>query len=218
MKLYNIDHSPYASRVRMAIRKKALSVSIEPPPVPLRTDEFKALFPLGKLPVLALDDGSHIPDSWVILEYLEDCFTDTPLRPSSPLARAQMQMLARYADTYLGPGALFPLFANMLQPGGLDNAEQKLAPLAVELQRLERLLAELPACEGRDLHIGDMALSTTLAFVLIVAPRFGLSEPLGPYPNIQQWWQWVQSDVAVATTLDEMAAAFELFMKSLGGS
>ena len=101
MKLYNLDHSPYATRVRVQIRKKELDVAIEAPPVALGSPEFIQRFPLGKIPVLELDDGSQLPDSWVIMEYLEDVMPALPLRPQGARACAHMQLLARYTDTYL---------------------------------------------------------------------------------------------------------------------
>ena len=66
MKLYNLDHSPYASRVRTQIRKKGLDIEFAAPPVELRTPEFNQRFPMGKIPVLELDDGSQVPDSWSV--------------------------------------------------------------------------------------------------------------------------------------------------------
>ena len=85
-----MDHSPYATRVRMQITKKQLDIAIEPPPVPIQTPEFMARFPLGKIPVLELDDGSQIPDSWAIMEYLEDVSPAVSLRPEGATARAHM--------------------------------------------------------------------------------------------------------------------------------
>ena len=84
VKLYNLDHSPYATRVRMQIYKKGLDLEILPAPAALRTPEFMARFPMGKIPVLELDDGRQVPDSWVIMEYLEDCQAGESLRPQDP--------------------------------------------------------------------------------------------------------------------------------------
>lgn len=115
----------------MQIFKKDLPVAIEPPPAPApaRTPQFLARFPLGKIPVLELNDGSHLPDSWVIMEYLEDVMPAVSLRPEGARANAQMQLLARYADTCLGPAALFPLFSRVQTPGGTSDAADALAPL-----------------------------------------------------------------------------------------
>ncbi|MCB0197996.1 MAG: glutathione S-transferase N-terminal domain-containing protein, partial [Anaerolineae bacterium] len=57
MKLINLDHSPYAARIRIQIRKKNLPIEIIAPPLPLKSPEFMQKFTLGKIPLLELDDG-----------------------------------------------------------------------------------------------------------------------------------------------------------------
>lgn len=211
MKLYNLDHSPYATRVRMQIFKKELPVAIEPPPAPARTAEFLARFPLGKIPVLELDDGSQLPDSWVIMEYLEDVMPAVSLRPDGARANAHMQLLARYADTCLGPAALFPLFARVQTPGGTRDAGAALAALDEELSRLQRLLEMLPDFRQRSLHLGDIALAPHIDYVLLLAPMFGRDDPLGQYPLAARWWEWVTADAAVARGSAQMRIAVKGF-------
>lgn len=203
MKLYNLDHSPYATRVRMLVRKKQLAVDFVRPEEALRTPEFVEQFPMGKIPVLELDDGSQLPDSWVIMEYLDELGEDR-LSPQEALPRAHMQLLARYADTYLSPAALFPLFQRVAQPQG---AEAELAAMEAELSRLERLLQMLPEFEEREVNLGDMALATAMDYLLLLCPLFGLDEPLAAYPLVAQWNNWVHQDDAVAQSSAEMLAA-----------
>ncbi len=214
MKLYNLDHSPYATRVRMQIFKKDLPVTIEPPPAPARTSQFLARFPLGKIPVLELDDGSQLPDSWVIMGYLEDVMPAVSLRPEGARANAHMQLLARYADTCLGPAALFPLFSRVQAPGGTSDAAAALAPLDDELARLQRLLEMLPDFRQRSLHLGDIALAPHMDYVLLLAPMFGRDEPLGQYPLVASWWEWVTADAAVARGSAQMRTAVKGFFGS----
>ena len=76
-----------------------------------------------------------------------------------------MQLLARCADTYLGPSGLFPLFARVTSGAGVEGAEQELEALEGELSRLERLLAYLPPFEKRSLHLGDIALAPHMDLV-----------------------------------------------------
>jgi glutathione S-transferase len=211
LKLYNLDHSPYATRVRMQIHKKALDVAIEPPPEATGTPEFIQRFPLGKIPVLELDDGSHLPDSWVIMEYLEDVMPAMALRPEGARARAHMQLLARYTDTYLGPAAVFPLFARVAVPGGTEDAQEELAALDKELARLERLLQFQPDFRDRLLHLGDIVLAPSIDYVLLLGPMFGRQDPLGNYPLVSAWWQWVTADAAVARGSEEMRTAVQAF-------
>ena len=211
MKLYNLDHSPYATRVRIQIDKKSLDIAIEPPPEALRTPGFTARFPLGKIPVLEFDDGSHLADSWVIMEYLEDVSAGVSLRPTEALARAQMLSLARYADTCLGPAGVFPLFALAGSGAGGEGAEQQVAALDQELARLERLLSQLPDFADRELHLGDIALVPHMDYALLLAPMFGLDQALSAYPRVSAWWDWVKADAAVAKGSNEMLTAARAF-------
>ena len=206
MKLYNLNHSPYATRVRTLICKAKLDVDIVEPEEAVRTEAFVQHFPLGKIPVLELDDGSQLPDSWVIMEYL-DSVSAQPLTPTGKLERAHMQLLARYADTYLGPSALFPLFQRVTQPGGTENAAEELAALDAELARMERMLDMLPDFLERPVGLGDIALVPHMDFVVMLAPLFGMADPLATFPRVMAWHEWVMRDEAVAASSAEMGAA-----------
>ena len=81
----------------------------------------------------------------------------------------------------------------------------------LELARLERLLNQLPSCEQRELHLGDIALVTHMEYALLLAPMFGVEHALAAYPRVTQWWAWVKGDGAVATGLDEMLTAANAF-------
>ena len=210
MKLLNLNHSPYATRVRIQIRKKSLAVEIVAPDLPLRTPEFLAKYPLGKVPVLQCDDGVCLSESTVIMEYLEDTQSGVSLRPNGPLARAQMNLLTRYADTHLGPNALFPIFKMLMSPGEKDFASV-LPALKGELQKGENLLLSMPSCEERSLHLGDIALVPTMTYVIQLAPLLGVNDALAAYPALTGWWQWVMSDAVVAESVDELVAAFKAF-------
>ena len=211
MKLYNLMHSPYASRVRALIRKRGLDIEIVEPSEALRTPEFVAHFPMGKIPVLELADGTQLPDSWVIMEYLDSLPGGDHLIPDAPLARAQMQVLARYTDTYLSPGGLFPLFQQVGQGANGEGVEAALAGLDAELARLERTLGMLPDFAERPIHAGDLALVSAMDFVLMLGPLFGRPDLLGAYPQAQRWYDWVQSDAEVAATSEEMRTAAMAF-------
>ncbi|CAA0079888.1 putative GST-like protein YibF [Halioglobus japonicus] len=210
MKLFNLDHSPYATRVRIQIKHGQLPLAVEAPPVQLRTPEFVAQFPYGKIPILQLDDGSHLADSWVIMEYLESCFADSGLLPADALERARMQTLARCADTCLGPGAVFPMFAAVAKR---DNAVTLVENMDAELQRLDHVLAGQGDVTARSLHLGDVALAPHLSYLLLLAPLFGADDALGGYDAVSAWWQWVNTDAAVAEELGVMQQAAAAFFK-----
>ena len=216
MKLYDLSFSPYSSRVRIVIRAKGLPVEVCPPPVALRTEDFKTRFPMGKIPLLELDDGTCLPESWVIMEYLEDIYPQSPLRPSDSLACAQMRVLNRLADVHLGP-ALFPLFGLLMQA---DPDKQKIAAqlqaVEQELRKTARVLDDMLPLDARPMNLGDISLVTTVYFVDAILPLFGSAMPLQPHAPLLKWWHAMRDVSAVRLTLDEIDVGFQAFLKQIG--
>ena len=210
MKLYSIPHSPYGARVSALIRLKQLPVEVLPPPEALRTDGFFKRFPLGKVPILELDDGSCLGESWAILEYLEEAFTSSrSLSPKNALERARMRELARYADLHLAQNALFPLFRSAL--AGQSIGEDTEAALRAELVKGERLIGARGPIAGRRLDLGDIALAPSILYLEILTGGVGESTLLGEFPAFSGWWREIWNIPELAEVLKGVAAAFEAF-------
>lgn len=100
--LYHYDRSTAAQRVRLALEEKGISwdsviVDTARGDVENLPDDYHRLNPKGLVPVIIHQDAA-IPESLVILEYLEDAFEDSPLRPASPADRARMRLWMRRID------------------------------------------------------------------------------------------------------------------------
>lgn len=63
-----------------------------------RQPAFLALNPFGQLPLLEMDDGSHLSESTAICAYIEEKFPTPALIGSTPEERAQTAMLVRRLD------------------------------------------------------------------------------------------------------------------------
>ena len=98
MKLYSEDSSPFSAPVRIAIYAKGLNIDIEPPPGGLLSARFHAINPVGTIPCLILEDGTPLPESAAIIEYLEDKYPEPPLRPAGPEAKARVRPLQRIGE------------------------------------------------------------------------------------------------------------------------
>jgi len=74
MKLYSNPASPFARKARIIVAELGLTKVVEEINVDSRNlgDDFRRINPLGKIPVLVLNDGSTILDSPVICEYLNE--------------------------------------------------------------------------------------------------------------------------------------------------
>ncbi len=110
MKLYVLPVAPNPTKPRCYVAEKG--IEIEQVLVDLREGaqrqpEFRAKNPLGRLPVLELDDGECIAESLPIIEYLEELYPDPPMIGRTPLERLRVRSAERLVDTgVLGPAAL----------------------------------------------------------------------------------------------------------------
>jgi glutathione S-transferase len=99
--------------------------------------EFQAINPEGMVPVLVHDDRT-VTESTVINEYLEDAFSEVPLRPADPVVRAQMRVWTKYVDEYFCP-ALTVL--------GAHNATGFAS--RIDKDEMKQILARMPNPEVR---------------------------------------------------------------------
>lgn len=100
--LYHYDRSTAAQRVRLLLEEKGLdwqSVIVDTArgDVDQLPDDYHRLNPKGLVPVI-IANGAAIPESLVILEYLEDAFPDPAFRPATAEARAAMRLWMRRID------------------------------------------------------------------------------------------------------------------------
>jgi glutathione S-transferase len=206
MKLYDLDHSPFAARVRMAIYAKALPIALVPPPGGARSAEYRAINPLGLVPALELDDGTVIPESEIIVEYLEDKFPAPALRPETAEGCASARLLARIADEHLA-APLKQLFE--FAKGGESSNEAAATRTAVDaaLGLIERNLAGGSHAVGGRLTGADCALVPLLYFAARAAHLFPGAAPFAPHPRLAAYWRSIARDPVAARVLAELEAA-----------
>ena len=100
MKLYDAARCPYCARVRIALAEKG--IEYEPVEIDLRNrpDWLYELNASGKVPIL--DDGFVLPESAVIMEYLDDRYPEQRLLPDDAQSRAVARKLVFRFDELLG--------------------------------------------------------------------------------------------------------------------
>jgi glutathione S-transferase/RNA polymerase-associated protein len=100
--LYEHPLSPYAQKVKIALREKGIPFETLMPgglgPGGAQ-GAFLAASPRAEAPAL-LDGEVSVFDSTIILEYLEDSRPDPPLRPTSAADRARVRMMEEVMDTH----------------------------------------------------------------------------------------------------------------------
>ena len=96
--LYEFALSPFAQKIKIALREKGLPFECRQPFAPEEAERFAAVSPRREFPVL-LDGALAITDSTTILDYLEDKWPEPALMPADPAGRAQARMLEELCDS-----------------------------------------------------------------------------------------------------------------------
>jgi glutathione S-transferase len=212
MKLYNMNLSNFATKSRIVIYEKGANIEIAPPPgAGMKSPEYLAINPLGKIPCLDAD-GLIIPESEVINEYLEEKFPNPRLLPATPEDRARVRLFTRFHDLYLEP-PLRALFGH-LNPKTRDDkvVTEKLTELQGRLDQLETMLAAEGYAAGADFTLADCALAPTIFFAVNMLPGFGAKPPLEGRPKLAAWWTKVRQRPSVKKALAEMDEALKALL------
>jgi glutathione S-transferase len=217
LKLYQSDLSPYATRVRILAQAKGLKLeNVSPPGGALKSPEYLAINPLGKIPSLD-HDGEVLIESEIICEYLEDAFPTPTLRPVDPMARAKVRLLSRMGDLYLSP-PLVALFGQ-LNPKTRDPAivDRSFKEIETAAGHIARILEGPDYAAGGRLSLADCTLAPLFAFVeSLLVPVFGKPNPLPE--KLQTYFANAQNDPHIARGLSEMRAALAARMKQQAAS
>ena len=214
MKLYGSFGSPYVARVVLFARLKGLDLVPESPPGGnIKSAEFLALNPIGKIPVLDID-GFGLPESEVICEYLDDAYPDHRVIPSLAIDAARARLLARFYDLYIYPH-VSSLYKQM-NPATRDAAAVGAATdgLTNTFGYIEHYLSDGPFAVGGTATSAECALLpgfTTLKQTVI--PTFGLADPTVGNGKIARWWRACGDHTICGPFMKEYAAAFAELLK-----
>jgi len=151
MILYDYWRSSSAWRVRIALNLKG--IPYERRVVNLIKDggqqhgvTYRALNPLGQVPLLIDDDRAHQPfaltQSMAIIHYLEERFPAPPLLPATPDLRARARQLAEIINAGIQPLQNLALFEVLRAAGVGDTAAVAHEFNARGLQALEAVATD----------------------------------------------------------------------------
>jgi glutathione S-transferase len=100
VRLVDAARCPYCARVRIALAEKGIEPETIAVDLSDRPSWVYDLNPSGRVPIL--DDGFVLPESAVIMEYLEERYPQPPLLPVDPAERARARLLVNRFDDALG--------------------------------------------------------------------------------------------------------------------
>ena len=159
-----------------------------------KTEKYLAKNPLGRMPLLELDDGTCIAESIAICRYLENEFPDPPLFGTTSLEKAMIEMWQRRMEfQFLNP--LIDIFRNTHEMWK-DRIVQipQVAEIASEGVK-EQMVWLNQELEGKEYITGDgysvADITAQCAFVMgKAAVGIRIPEDLS---NLDAWWSRVTS-------------------------
>jgi glutathione S-transferase len=104
MKLYDSKMAPNPRRVRIFLAEKGIRIpdeQVDLAKAQNRTAEFLKINPMGGVPVLQLDDGTHLAESVAICRYFEETHPEPPLMGIDARDRASVEMWQRRMELSL---------------------------------------------------------------------------------------------------------------------
>ena len=187
--LYTAVRCPYAARARIVLAEKGLEYDA----VEIDLDDRPAWLyqknPLGKVPVLEEDEGLVLPESRVIMEYLNERYPEPQLWPADPAERALGRLWIDRFDAALGDDYY------ALRRGG------ERAPLEERLGELDRALEASPFLSGREYGLADVAY-----FPWILRARENLGVELDAFPALGGWFERLSERPAIRAERELVAS------------
>jgi glutathione S-transferase len=193
MKLYDRQGTPNAARIRIVLAEKRLDDQVELVSVDLIAAEqkqprFLKMNPIGKTPVLELDDGLCISECTAITEYLDNLDGNPTLTGRTPREKALVHMMQRRVEIMLldpvddyfhyGTPGLGPALRPWRMPdwsGAREWGQRRGAQAVANLPCFEEVLHERAFIAGEAFSMADISLFAGIAFArgagLPVAPE-----------------------------------------------
>ena len=172
MKLVGSLTSPFVRKVRIVLSEKRIVYDFDVD-IPWESDTRVAEHnPLGKVPILIMDDGTTLYDSRVIVDYLDSANPVSRLMPEFNRERSMVKRWEALADGI--SDAATTIFLERKRPESLQSTEwisrqQKKAMLGLEVAA--RDLVDKKWCEGNVYTLADVALGCTLGYLSFRFPE-----------------------------------------------
>lgn len=180
-KLTLISHHicPFVQRATIALLENDLPFERRNVDLGNKPEWFLKLSPLGKVPLLLVDDETVLFESAVIAEYIND-LTGGSLLASDALSRSRQRAWIEFASATLSN------IGKLYSAGDNDTLDSARAALSVQWQTLENNLGDGPYFDGENFSLVDAAFAP-------VFRNFGIIEMLSDIdsfvdaPKVRTW-------------------------------
>lgn len=196
MKIYETHTAPSPRRVRIFLAEKNIDmeyVQVDIAQGENLSEAMRAKNPMGKIPILELDDGTCISETISICRYFEELQGEPALFGRSGLEKAQIDMWQRFVELHLfsNVGMCFQhttgYFKDRMKPineYGIEAGKNARAFLNV----LEERLTNSPYIGGQAFSVADITALCAIDFARVVKIRLNEQQT-----NLNRWYARVNA-------------------------
>ena len=178
-KLISHHLCPFVQRAAIALNEKGIPFERVNIDLADKPGWFLDLSPLGKVPVLVVDEQDVLFESSVIAQYLDDV-TGGGLLDAEPLTRARQKAWMEYASNLIGVvGQLY----NAKNSGAFEVARHTLAD---RFRTLEENLGEGPYFSGANFSLVDAAFAPAFRYFDVIEQLVDL-DVFSQTPRVAAW-------------------------------
>jgi glutathione S-transferase len=185
--LYDAPRCPYCARVRIVLAEKDVEHEVVEIDLSDRPAWLYEKNPLGRVPVLE-EDGRPLPESAVIMEFLEERYPEPALLPADAADRGAVRLLVFRDDELTDPYYAFR------RGEGFEDFDKA-------LHRFDARLGEQPFLAGAEYSLADIAF---VPWILRARDKFGVD--FEPYPALSGWLDRLLDRPALAAEAGIVAA------------
>jgi glutathione S-transferase len=172
----------------MVLHEKRVDFEVHEVDLSNKSEEFLAVSPTGKVPVVIVD-GDSLYESNVVNQYLDEVTDEPKLMPEDPKRRAYARIWMAFADTDFFP-AVFVASVGRERSFSEDQISEAFKKLKTALGKLEEQLI------GRDyladeFSLADIAHAGNFVRLRELETRGEVS--LEEYPHVRAWIQRIES-------------------------
>lgn len=187
MKLIGSLTSPYVRKVRIVLAEKKIEVDFELDSPWTAETKVPDINPLGKVPVLVLDDATPIFDSRVIVEYIDSVTPNNKLFPSNNRERIEVKRWEALGDGVCDAASSAFLEAKRVKKEqSAVHIERQREKVARGLDFMEKELGDKSFCMGTHFSLADIAVGCALGYL---AFRFADIDWPNTHPNLARLYE-----------------------------
>jgi len=216
--VYGANLSPFVRKVRVLLAEKGLAYSLEPINPFAPPPEFVEISPLKRIPAFRDTDlpesDNHLADSSVICDYLEHRYTNPPLYPQEPYARARALWFEEYADSQIASNMVRPLFFERIVKKILrQQPDETICEAALRDHMpaigdyLEKEIGRRDYLVGNTFSIADIAVAT----MFVNVRHAGELVDAGRWPNLAAYVAHIHERPSFKSLIEEETPVVQHF-------